>query len=692
MNKYDLPLKIVHGFDYPDEACTEAIREDIEKRLITLQNKGFGGIVTNVSFRNYLKSERDFEILGIALQTAKKLGMRVWLYDEKGYPSGAAGGLTLEADPDFECRGAVMIHKFVKPGEAFSFEFPRGHEFALSAFAYKVENEDITNLDADLYYKKYDVYGKQTGFSDINDTDGLLFAAYFVKKRVYEGTHAEHNVFASRRYVDITNPAAIAEFINNTYKEYTKRYGGYYAGMNRENGLIEAMFTDEPSLMGIYINAGLYPPTVQDEFDDTLPLYPVITWGKSIENRMKTMYGTDVFKYLIYLFAVDTGKARLFRRRWYREMSKLIEKAFFEQISDYCASAGLPFSGHILLEDDIRFHPCFEGNFFTLLRHMHYPGIDMLHSLPETVYDNAFTPKLVSSVAHAYGREHVMSEVSAHAQGGKVSDMQMLCSQLLQYALGVDVFTSYYSENMFDALKYKKYNEAIGRAVSETNGKTAANTALYYPIDTVSENTLIAVEGLKKNGGSDARKNDCADKLHKTVTDMLDTQIPFDFIDLELLKNADVKDGRIVLPSGASYSSLVFSPCVIGEEEKEIIRRLYTQNVKVYVCRDEVYSGKVENTAVYTDFSDVADEIRESSFRILSNGKGVAAKETEKDGVISVLLVNSDNAGKELTIELPSDPVLCDPLEDTTTVLHRENGRIRIDLGQYATVILKYEK
>ncbi|MBQ1847116.1 MAG: hypothetical protein II135_03840, partial [Clostridia bacterium] len=136
MNKYDLPLKIVHGFDYPDEACTEAIREDIEKRLITLQNKGFGGIVTNVSFQNYLKSERDFEILGIALQTAKKLGMRVWLYDEKGYPSGAAGGLTLEADPDFECRGAVMIHKFVKPGEAFSFDFPRGHEFALSAFTY----------------------------------------------------------------------------------------------------------------------------------------------------------------------------------------------------------------------------------------------------------------------------------------------------------------------------------------------------------------------------------------------------------------------------------------------------------------------------------------------------------------------------------------------------------------------------
>ena len=32
----------------------------------------------------------------------EKLGMVVWIYDEQGYPSGAAGGLVLAENPDFE--------------------------------------------------------------------------------------------------------------------------------------------------------------------------------------------------------------------------------------------------------------------------------------------------------------------------------------------------------------------------------------------------------------------------------------------------------------------------------------------------------------------------------------------------------------------------------------------------------------
>ena len=691
MTKYDLPLKIVHGFDYPDDADMSDIGKDIEKRLIALKNKGFGGIVTNVAFRDYMKNERLFKILGIALDTAKRLGLRVWLYDEKGYPSGAAGGLTLQADPDFECRGAVMIHKFVKPGERFCFEFPRGHEFALSAYTYKVDCEDITGLDADRYYKKYDVYGKKAGFEDVNDTDGLLFAAYFVKKRVYEGTHAEHNVFCSRRYVDITNPAAIAEFIKNTYAEYAGRYKDDFAGENRGNGLIEAIFTDEPSLMGIYINAGLYPPAVQDEYDDTLPLYPVISWGKNIENRMKTMYGCDVCKYLIYLFAADTGKARLFRRRWYREMSYLIEKAFFEQISDYCASVGLPFSGHILLEDDIRFHPCFEGNFFSLLRHMHYPGIDMLHSVPETVYGNGFTPKLVSSVAHAYGRAHVMSEVSAHAQGGKVTDMQMLTSQLLQFAFGVDVFTSYYSENMMEEEKYKKYNEAIGKTVSAMKGEPVINAALYYPIDTVSENTLINVEGLCKNGFSDARKNDCADRLNKTVKDLFDTQTGFDLIDLELLQKAEIKNSRLVLPSGVSYSSLIFPPCRLCEEEKEAIRAMTENGVKVFCAEDEVFgSPGLPGVTVFSKIPEIADKIRESSYEIINGGEGVAALEVKTGEDIRVLLVNSKNEKRDIRLNIPQNAKAYDPLNETEKTLNSDNGVTEISLPEYGFIILKY--
>ena len=32
MTKYELPLKIVHGFDFPDDMPEDAVRENIRKR------------------------------------------------------------------------------------------------------------------------------------------------------------------------------------------------------------------------------------------------------------------------------------------------------------------------------------------------------------------------------------------------------------------------------------------------------------------------------------------------------------------------------------------------------------------------------------------------------------------------------------------------------------------------------------
>ena len=171
MTKYELPLKIVHGFDYPEDTPYEQIREKIKERLLSLKEKGFGGIVTNVAFRDYLKSEHLWRVFDIVLEQAKENDMRVWLYDEDGYPSGGAGGLTIDENPDFEARAVVMLHAFIKPGESHTFEFPRGHEFALAAAAYKVKSEDITRLDAERAYKRYDVYGKTDGLTVRNDTN-----------------------------------------------------------------------------------------------------------------------------------------------------------------------------------------------------------------------------------------------------------------------------------------------------------------------------------------------------------------------------------------------------------------------------------------------------------------------------------------------------------------------------------------
>ena len=46
MTKYELPFKIVHGFDYPEDMPEKEIRKSVSNRLASLKAKGFGGIVT----------------------------------------------------------------------------------------------------------------------------------------------------------------------------------------------------------------------------------------------------------------------------------------------------------------------------------------------------------------------------------------------------------------------------------------------------------------------------------------------------------------------------------------------------------------------------------------------------------------------------------------------------------------------
>lgn len=648
MNKYDLPLKIIHGIDYPSDMPFEEIERRIKDRLVSLKEKGFGGVVTNVADRNYTLDEHLWHVLCTTVKCAGELDMRVWLYDEKGYPSGGAGGMTVDEDPDRECRGAVMLHAFIKAGESHTFEFPRGHEYALSAASWLVDSEDISRLDSDLKYRKYEVYGKREDLTVVNDSERLMFAAFFVKKHVYEGTHAEHNVCESRRYVDITNTEAIGAFIKNTYKKYTEHLGSEFAG---RGGVIEAMFTDEPSLMGVYINAGLYPRAIHDEYDDTLPLYPLITWGRSIENRMETEYGIDILDDIIYLFASDTPKARDVRLKYYTALSRLAENAYFRQLSDYCHSVGLPFSGHILLEDDIRLHPQFEGNFFSLLRHMHYPGIDMLHSVPEIVYDNAFTPKLVSSVAEAYGREHVMSEVSAHAQGGKASPEEMMSSMLIQYAFGVDVFTSYYFEDLFPVDKYREYNAVIGKVSETMKGKKQKRLLLYYPIETVQALHTPYIEGLNKDGESRRLADLCWSELKCAQDTLLDSAIGFDYIDSELIEGCKVKEGRIITPRGGEYDALVIPFAIITDKLRSALESLISRGAKVISLDDSGISGVSYKNA--NELAELAkDAARGLYYRVETEGK-TAVLVSEGDYGKCCLIVNAEN--REKTAKISSD-------------------------------------
>ena len=562
-----LPLKIIHNFPYAATATLDEKKSVVTNYLLDLQTRGFGGIVNNVSTRNYTRDPEEWEVFAFVADECERLQMRLWIYDEDGYPSGAAGGLTIAENPDFEATAVVMVKEALAPREAKTLELPRGHQHFLYAAVYACDEEGGLIPAEDGGYAP--LYAADCRYSEEavtleNPSDAPATALYFLRKRLYEGTHSVHNVYVSRRYIDVTNRDAVAAFLRNTYDLYAKNVHAHMnAGAGRaipKIGQIEAVFTDEPSLMGCYINKGLYPRSIQDPYDTEMPLYPVLTYGRDVENAYASRFGRDLFPDFVFIFLGNSDAAKSVRYDYYTLLSDLYEESFFSQISDWCARHRISFSGHLLLEDDIRLHTVFEGNFFSLLRHMHVPGIDMLQSIPSMLChsDYAFTPKLVSSIARAYNRPHVMSEVSAHAQGGKVTHDQMYASLCAQYALGVDIFTYYYGERFMDPETYTRYNHALGRIDAIMEGRTVADALLYYPIETFRMHHRPSDA---QYGTYTEAENACKQSLMALQNILLENQIDFDYADFDVLSRMTVcEDGTLLSPNGYRYAALILPP------------------------------------------------------------------------------------------------------------------------------------
>ena len=658
-----LPLKITHELVHDPNLDDAALKESVRRHLQYLADRGFGGVVTNVSWRNYATDPEEWRKMALAIDTACEMGMRVWLYDEKGYPSGGAGGLTVDADPDYEALGIAMMTCELAPGKSVTRELPRGHECFMFAATYPYAEGKITDFSC-----LHAVFGKSTQPVTLeNPSDAPALACFFLKKRLYEGTHAQHNVCDARRYIDVTNPDAVREFIRNTYKpcyDYTKHH------LADGDGKIEAMFTDEPSLMGCYINFGLYPPRAHDAYDDTLPLYPVVSFGRDVENQFSARYGYPLAPSLVYLFFGENDRAKQVRYDYYRLISDLYEQSYFAQLSNWCCAHGLPFSGHILLEDDIRHHTVFEGNFFSLLRHMHIPGIDMLHSIPMKVHNDAFTPKLVSSIAHAYGRPHVMSEVSAHAQGGNVTPMQMYASMSLQYALGVDIFTSYYSEQQAEPALYKQINEALGRADAIAKGRHQAGMMLYYPIETFQMHHKGSDQPY---GAYCAEENACADGLRSLFYGLLDRQIDFDFTDCEYLEKCHMADGYLNTPTGYLYSALLLPPMELCDRARAVLQKLADQGLTILSPQSNMFPAisKYSFATVTQNEAELFEKLPTHALPCFASQptNGVVCKCTTGAGGKRYLFVNARESEQTVQVTLRGklpDPVLYDPFTQKT--------------------------
>ena len=77
--------------------------------MARMAEAGIGGVMLFMQSNGYLRSDDAWRNLEANIHAARVAGVKVWMADDNGYPSGMAGGLVVEVDPAFESRGLVAV-------------------------------------------------------------------------------------------------------------------------------------------------------------------------------------------------------------------------------------------------------------------------------------------------------------------------------------------------------------------------------------------------------------------------------------------------------------------------------------------------------------------------------------------------------------------------------------------------------
>ena len=481
------PLQILHGV--PRGQATPAAMKK-------LKESGLGGIVCNVDFKNYLISEDNWDNLIRAVEACREVGLVVWIYDEEGYPSGAAGGLVLERNPAFEAL-------------ALTYDKSRKEPFAF--------------------------------------------------RPAYEHTHASNNFYAARRYPNLIDDRAVQCFIETTHEAYWRRLKKHFgktiqAFFTDEPSLMAVNIGPLPE--NVRKNVRIVDRL--DEKVKSLPSVPWVhdlpkqyrkRYGQDLVAVRRSLFeGNSKFD------------REVRRRFWSLVSDLVAERYFgglqeWAQAHGVASSGHTLWEEtplhHVPLEGNaLKALGRMDVPGLDLLN----------SDPEAVIYSGWLTAGLPASAAILNGRRKVMTEVSDFSQRmagkGNASASNMQAVAAWQAALGVTEFTLYYNRGERSAGEYRSYCDFVGRLNSVLReARPVPEVLLYYPIYDLWAEYIPVAEKLTTQSQS-KRMQQIQKSFLELGQRMVRRQISFAVVDHELLAGANVRDAGLWI-GGQRFKALV---------------------------------------------------------------------------------------------------------------------------------------
>jgi hypothetical protein len=491
-------------------------------------------------------SPRFWDAVGATVEYARKRNFQAWLYDEDKWPSGAAGGRTIRANP----------------------ERNRGKGLALETADVTGPRRQALNLSGAKYILAARAAGEQ-GIDGATVVDLTAAAGRGEEWSVPAGSwrlltfRVTHGAYELPNYL---NPATVREFLENTYEQYAARFAKHFG------------------------------KTIPGVFFDEIHNIP-LAWDPLLEERFKAAKGYELRDILPLLFLDGGPRAVKARCDYFEVFSKLYEEAWFRQISEWCARHNLEWTGHTNeglsnIKD--------QGDYFRTMRHLQISGTDnedFRYTFPRVV--GSWKPKQIASIAHLYGRKRVMVE----ALGGAgwpitLDEARYGVNMLAVYGINYYIFhlfhyqmetpesqddwpNSWFYQNPYWTHFHKLARHTSRLSFLGSQGEHVADVAVLYPVEEVWSKGLGPTEPLEVPG---------IESDHSTVQlvagKLVDTlarhQIDSDLVDTgSLVKASPAAGGRARI--GAETYRVILLPGVetVSLAAYRGIQRLAASGVKV---------------------------------------------------------------------------------------------------------------
>jgi hypothetical protein len=367
------PLFWLHGDDS---------KERLEMYVGKVAQGGNGCFTTESRPHNDWLGEGWWRDLDICLDAAKKQGLQMWIFDEKWWPSQAVAG---KVPPRYAAKRLEAATIDVEGPRAFEAEGYGGDRFIAAVAGQlnadgKIQGNTLVDLAPNIRGGK------------------LSWQASTGKWRILKFTHKQAPGLVqqggSQLSVDGASKDCVDWFLQTVYQPHFQHYGADFGKT------IRGFFYDEPETPG--------------------------DWGTDL-NRVLAEWNVDWKKAYVAYKSELAGEEQVAARYQYLDaFAETWGRTMYGGIAAWCRQHGVRSIGHFMEHANLYLNREFcAGDMMRLQGHGDMGGIDAVFSQfamgKRVAYDAPCwqTPKLASSVSHAYGKSNDVAMVEIFGARGQ---------------------------------------------------------------------------------------------------------------------------------------------------------------------------------------------------------------------------------------------------------------------------------